>query len=313
MSALPAPATATVSASEALISTGTEWGSTRWATLSECGQKYDLRYRRLILPLARPSYFGIGSLVHAGITYCESAVAAGLEPRDWRDVMREAEAQAREAEAQGVLAPFEIEQIWEAERLLAAYDAQWGLSGADAGWPSSLRIAATELHLDSSFSGIPLTGRLDTLLITPEGDYIIVDTKTAAARVSLEPEKRAQWARGQATRPQFLMLSYMLRALVGPGPEISFMVNRLSKARIPVAERIRIPITESAVAAWAENQLETAAEFARGAVPIRNYSACAPAMGNQCEYFDYCHGSEESRERNFAASPCAEAGRDPES
>lgn len=293
---------------ELLHSTATEFGSSRYAERQRCGMAYELKYNRRILPVYRPSYFGVGSLVHAGLRQAEQGAALGLE-LDWREpirVAREIEAArigAMNALEEGELdrpdSGFGMQECDEAERLLGAYFTQHG--EINAGWPMHLQVVALELQLSSTTLGEPLTGAIDTLLLNRDsGDLIIVDTKTSASRVPgslADPEKRDRWKRGQAVRPQFLMQSWMLQEQLNLPEPASFIVNHISKAKLPICEKVPILITPEALANWELNQRLL---NSLGPPPaIRNYSACAPSIGEQCAYFEYCHGSEQSRTNRF--------------
>jgi hypothetical protein len=32
---------------------------------------------------------------------------------------------------------------------------------------------------------------------------------------------------------------------------------------------------------------------------LPNYSACAPEIGSRCQFFEWCHGSDEAKQRYF--------------
>jgi hypothetical protein len=303
-----------------LHSTGTEYGSTRHATLQACTMRYDLRYRRKILPIYRPNYFGIGSLVHAGLRQAEQGAALGLE-LDWHAPIDLAYIRAQEREAKmNVLEEWEIElpdqdgifdlkEVEEAERLLGAYFVTHGEQ--NAGWDARFQVVGLEVQLETTQFGIdqPMTGAIDTLLYNHDsGRVVIVDTKTAASRVSPDPDKRARARRKFALRPQFLAQCFMLQEKLGLDEPPDFIVNHLSKAKLPIAERLPLNITQEAIDQWAENQEKIASAMRRGEFsPLMNYSECAPSFGSDCAYLEYCHGTEISRSTRFKLESDSEA------
>src|SRR3954470_22732465 len=86
-SVIELPPISILPASALLQSTATEWGSSRYGELQRCGEAYHLRYHLKIHPSSRPSYFGVGSLVHAGIRAVEQQEALELgsaTPDTWK-------------------------------------------------------------------------------------------------------------------------------------------------------------------------------------------------------------------------------------
>lgn len=270
----------------ALAETATEWGSSRFACYRSCQRRHELRYALRVMPQARALHFGVGTLVHAGLRYCsEGVIANEPQPRDWMTLVNAA---SRRLE-------FTPEACDEASRLLHWYFDFWGQE--NAGWPEGVRVLSCEREFrDSTSFALPYTARADAIL-EYEGRIIVVDTKT---RKSSLPEDRAAYARKLATRPQFLGLSYLvMRELQLPEPP-DVWVNALCKLKVPKFGRVLVPFTHGAINRWCDTQKRLAEAGLHGTV--MNYDACAPEIGSECEYFEWCHGSEESRALHYTRS-----------
>ena len=96
------------------------------------------------------------------------------------------------------------------------------------------------------------------------------------------------------------MQSFLLQEVLNLSEPPGFIVNHLSKAKIPVAERVPLRITQKAVDEWARNQAGIISDLKDPRAVRRNYSQCAPTIGPRCAYFDYCHAeNDEIRDQNF--------------
>jgi hypothetical protein len=230
-----------------------------------------------------------GRLVHSCIHYMNAGVIAGEPtPRDWRAVLQRAGD-----------APYNHEPIdvREATRLMAGYYARYGT--ANAGWPEEAQIVASEQLLGSDALPLPYTTRVDALLRL-SGELIVTDHKSRAQRI---PDERADFARGLATRPQFVGLSWLVKQAYGLAEPPPVWVNAIIKTKIPDYDRLLVRITQSAIDQWLENQARIAAAGLNG--DLMNYSQCAPDIGQRCWAFDWCHGSAEMRSRKFTCGDAA--------
>jgi hypothetical protein len=63
----------------------------------------------------------------------------------------------------------------------------------------------------------------------------------------------------------------------------------------PKLDRLYVRPTAQDVQAWADNQAVLAVALRDPSRTTRNYRECAPEIGSRCAYFDYCHGSEQTR------------------
>lgn len=308
----PFPGRLPAAAAAALTPTITQWGSSRFSEHRRCGRAHALRWREGIVPLKTgPSmgkdYFGLGILIHAATAYIWEGLQAGEAPgdRDWRDVLRAATQRPEGCER----ATYE-----EAERLLEAYWAFWGFPDWD---PDLVRIVDVERELTEggacacvggpvvpphehssacpmrgSRFALPYTSRLD-LVVEIAGMIHVVDTKTRAQKL---PDNLAVYGRQLRTRAQFLGQSYLAQKAYGLAEPPIVIVNAIVKTKIPRFGRVRVPFTQRDLDAWEEWQASASLESDR-----LNYSQCAPEIGSPCTYLDYCHGSDEERERNFVS------------
>jgi hypothetical protein len=324
---LASPPDLSAEIAECLQDTQSPWGSSRFNLWHRCRKAHDLRHVQGLVSLGdRPKYFGIGSLTHAGINFLQRGVLAGEpEPRNWELVI----------EAAAAKLPGEIcDEAW---RLLSAYFAHYGTECA--GWPEGSKILGAELYLSEgeeqctncggygrllesqdvwvtcSCGGrgvspgafaLPYTARADTVLQLPSGEIVIPDTKT---RRSAFPEERQQYAQGLATRPQFTGLSWLVQRHLKLEEPPHIWVNAIVKTKIPKFDRLLVKMTPEGLAAWEHDHTDVAAamryEQLQQIEPLANRSECAPDMGSRCEYFDWCHGSDELRARKFTTRDAA--------
>lgn len=278
---------------EVLGDTATEWGASRFGEWHRCRRAHSLRYVDGIVSLGeRPTHFGVGSVVHAAINFLQRGVMAGeTTPRPWELVV----------EAAGSSFPPEVcDEAW---RLLDAYWAHYGT--ANAGWPEGAEILGAELMMsDDATFALPYTARADTVLKLPSGEIVIPDTKTRRASLPQDRLEREEYARGLATRPQFLGLSWLAMRHFQLEEPPHVWVNAIIKTKLPRFDRLLVRITHDALARWQHDHANEAAalkrELASGGEAVANRSACAPDIGSRCAYFDWCHGPEEMREKRYA-------------
>jgi len=277
-----------------LGSTASPWGASRFSEAQRCEQAHDLAFVQRLRPKkyadpdfgesgGEPSYFALGSLVHACRAWSQLGARDGWAA-DWREVIQAASEAGTDP---GVL--------WECERLLTAYDAHHGTE--NAGWPEGVQILEVECLWEAQLGALPYTARADALVRLPDGSLAIPDIKTRAKAL---PEDAAQhWG----LRPQFLGLAWLaMRALKLEVPP-PVWVDAIVKTKVPKFARVLVPLDAGAVLRWASNQERVAGELARmqeaRRLPIMNYAACAPEIGSPCRWQAWCHGSDELRAQRF--------------
>lgn len=281
-------------AHEALASTLTEFGSSRFSALRKCGYAHHLQWAEQVIPLCSgPSldadYFGLGILVHACLAYVWDGSKLG-GPRDWRDILK----------AASVGGTMQQALHDETERLVSAYFGHWGAEDFHAG---EVRIVDVEREFtDSDSFALPYTARLD-LVVEVAGTIFVVDTKTRAT--AFPKNDRRKYQRGLRTRSQFLGQSHLARRGYGLDYAPQVIVNGIIKTKIPGFDRMTAEVTEADVLRWAVDHSAWAAEGLGDRK--RNYSHCAPDMGAPCSFLEYCHGSAETRARHFTTKSAARA------
>lgn len=279
----------------AVSDTQTEWGSSRWATWRRCPRAHHLQYDIGLERLGSQAvHFGVGSLCHGILRYMQEGVILGeSQPRNWLDVLEYASDK-----------PDSIPEVLdESARLMKWYFAHWGLE--NAGWPQEAKIIAVEQHLQTpeGFAALPHTGRVDTVLEIA-GTLVIVDTKTRGRSLPKD-EDLEDYKRSLATRAQFLSLAAMMQMRDDLDEPPAVMVNAICKLKNPTFGRVLVQLRQIDIDRWKDDHrnaaFELAGDLAMGtnATWLRNLDSCAPEVGWRCKYFDWCHGTDESRELNF--------------
>jgi hypothetical protein len=271
---------------EALKSTLTEYGSSRFGEYRRCQRAHALKYRDGLITLRTgPSldndYFGLGIMIHACLAYVWEGCKLGLL-RDWRDVLS-----ARTADGKMQQALYD-----ETHRLVSAYFGHYGENDFSE---NGFSIVDVEREFtDSDSFDLPYTARLD-LVVEVASRIFIVDTKTRAT--AFPKDGRAKYQRGLRTRAQFIGQAHLARRAYGLDYTPHVIVNAIVKTKIPSFDRLNVELTDRDVETWCGAQREAAAAGLSGTA--MNYSSCSPDMGSACSYLDYCHGSDETRARHF--------------
>lgn len=269
--------------------TGTHHGSSRWAQFRECPRGHRLRYEDGVSLIEQPDYFKLGQLVHAGLGF---AALGEIEGFDWDldDLYREIE--RREL--------FEPDIFYEGKRLLKSYFRFW--NRANAGYGSTkCQILEVEHFVCSKKLKIRYTGRVDCLLLAEPFEnshkehLVIVDHKT---RKYMPKDGDSELAARWSTKPQFLGLAYCVREIEGEIP--AFCVNVISKTIVPQYRRVIWLYTDEELDRWGEEHDKCLEHLD---ADYMNYSSCAPDIGNPCWAFDWCHGTDEDRERLYKINP----------
>lgn len=285
---------------EALKSTLTEWGSSRFGEYRRCQRAHALRYDKGLIQLrAGPSldndYFGLGIMIHACLAYVwegsklraeayeiDPSAQSDPGPRDWRDPLS-----ARTADGKMQQALYD-----ETHRLVSAYFGHYGENDFAA---NGFKIVDVEREFtDSDSFDLPYTARLD-LVVAVADRIFIVDTKTRAT--AFPKDARAKYQRGLRTRSQFIGQAHLARRAYGLDYTPHVIVNAIVKTKIPSFDRLNVELTDRDIETWCGAQREAAAAGLSGTA--MNYSSCSPDMGAPCSFLDYCHGSDETRARHF--------------
>lgn len=283
---------------KAFEDTQTEYGASRYGEWRRCRKAHSLRYHLRVTetPIEddpveeddrpRRSYFAVGRIVHGVHRWVREGVMAG-ESRAWRaalDVTPEL--------------GFDLEAVYEAERLVHAYYGLWGTD--NAGFPEGTKILAVEheMRAPAGHPIAPYTARADAIVELASGQVVIVDDKT---RAQTFPKDKAKYARGASTRPQFAGLAWLHREAARPrqGEPAPIWINGIIKTKIVKVDRVMVTMTHDMLDRWARAQADTSAELQRETHAPENWSECAPEIGSPCQYFTWCHGTDEEKRKHF--------------
>lgn len=292
----PFPGALPAAAHEALASTLTEYGSSRFGIYRKCQREHHLKYNEGLVQLrSGPSldtdYFGLGIMVHACLAYNWEGSKKGLLA-DWREPLYAA---TKTGTMQQSLYD-------EAHRLCSAYFGHYGENDFNENGCSIVDVERE--FTDSESFALPYTARLD-LVVSIADRIFIVDTKTRATAFPKDGRKKYQ--RGLRTRPQFIGQAHLAKRAYGLDYTPHVIVNAIIKTKVPSFDRLNAEIEDRDVENWVGAQREAAAAGLAGSA--MNYSNCSPDMGAPCNFLDYCHGSDETRARHFTTKAALEAAK----
>lgn len=300
---------------QALLSTATPWGSSRWDEAARCEVAYALRYepQRYRLPLAPRAHASnepaspaeptgtvaeasssgsagrargakadareVGSLVHACLAWmAEAELTGGV--RNWRDVL------ARASEQGDRWDPLSIA---EARRLMPAYLSRWGDTWSAQGFT----VEAVELPLQITELGLPLpwTTRAD-LVVREQSTGLVwfVDHKTRGQSPSREDPEGAI-KREARVRAQFLGTSIALREHLGLDYNPGVIVDVIVKNKEISLFRVPVVLGSHQLAMWQAAQQEHARKREAGEQPRPNLRECVGVYG-PCWAYEQCHGND---------------------
>lgn len=273
----------------ALENTATDYGSGYYDLFFECPRKFQLKHEQKVslkvINTNEAQHFAVGRLVHSCLQFAQQEVIDGRDPTEWPKVIEQ-------ATAGNLVDPADA---YEAERLCTWYFAKY--TTQNAGWPSEARIIRIEGLLQSEINSLPITARADSI-IDLDGEILIADHKT---RKTKTPD---HYVDSLHTRAQFLRLAWLYQQKHQQLPD-GIWVNVIVKTKEVQLSRHIVKLSQTEVDRWAENQAVLATliksqKFLK-APAVMNYSACWPEyFGNgRCEYYNYCHGSDEVRERFY--------------
>lgn len=276
------------SLSSCLENTATDFGGSYYDLFFECQRKFQLKHAAKVslkvINQTEAQHFAVGRLVHSVLQFAQQEVINGRDPTRWPEVIEH-------ATADNLVDPADA---YEAERLCTGYWAKYTTS--NAGWPSEAKILRIEGLLQSELNGLPITARADSI-IDLEGEILIADHKTRKTR---PPE---HYVDSLHTRAQFLRLAWLYQQKHSVLPD-GIWVNVITKTKEVQLSRHVVKITSAEVDRWAENQFELAERIKHMQRmqhdAVMNYHSCWPEfMGSRCEYYNWCHGSEELKERFY--------------
>jgi hypothetical protein len=154
----------------------------------------------------------------------------------------------------------------------------------------------------------PYTARADAILrYRDTGELVIADTKTRAAAIPGSTQrkppneaKRRKYARGLRTRPQFCGLVSLADKLLTHSAENppALLVNAIIKTKVPTFDRLLVHYTRRDLEWWQASQ-QACSRRGFSEIPLPNPEACAPEIGSRCSYFQWCHGTDDERQKFY--------------
>ncbi len=271
------------------LDTQTQWGASRYTTFQRCPRAHALRYADGIETVDRPEHFGVGSLVHAALAFVRDGVMRGELERDWHALI----------DIAGDLdldMPPEVQA--EAYRLVRAYEAHYGHA---CGWDPKddrIRVLGIETPLGPMQIGeLPFTARADAI-VEMAGSVTVWDTKTRGRKL---PNAREEYARGLRTRVQYGGLACLTLYVLGLEQPPAIIQDTIIKTKLAGFDRLTVQLNEGHLAAWIKQQVCVSYELysTPPSLATPRWINCAPEIGNPCEFFYWCHGSDEERERHY--------------
>lgn len=281
-----------------LKSTGTPWGSTRWAEAQRCEVAHTIAYdpqraRRFGLPVIQASAGResswrsddgrrVGSLVHAVLAWAADHEQRGEGCDPWAPLNRATELPNE----------WDPAHVSEARRLLSFYARTWGWTWAAAGYD----IVGVEVAFADEIGGLPDTGRADLILRDrSDGRLVVCDHKSAGrtpSRRDSSEDPEAAIGRLIAVRPQFVALSHHVRLHYELDYYPDVLGNFLIRTKAPAFYRVRKKMLARTIAAWHAARVRMAGEINAERAPVANLHECVGPWGD-CWAYDLCHGTKE--------------------
>lgn len=269
------------------------WSHSQFATLRRCPKAHKLRYKRRLQLVGgeKSDALLIGSGFHRGreLVTLEALRGAETDRAVWDSAVAVASAECPSG-------PAAVEVV----RLLRAYQLKYGCD--NAGYGHEYEVAGAEQvftagDLHASIGGFASIADAH-LIRNIDGRHVLVEAKTAGRSPSGTIEHMAAERR---TWSQTLSLAYCGWQELGEIPLILYDI--VVKNTKPVFFRVPVEVTEADLLRWRAEQEEL-----EQLVPLScaNRDACAPPVGFRCEFFDYCHGSDEDRNAKYEIRPSRE-------
>ena len=260
------------------------WSTSQKSLLRRCPKAHKLRYQHGLVTREMPSdALLIGTGFHrVRELVCLESLRGG-ETTD--DVWQQAIETARAECASG---PASIEIT----RLARAYMQKYGLENAGYGEDfivegSERVLLGGDLHrAHGGFAAIA-----DAVLRDACAMPWLVETKTAGRT---PPGTIVELAEERRTWDQCLSLAYCGWKTYGEIPGVLYDI--VVKNKTPVFIRVPVVLSEAELLKWEAEQIEGEQMFGLSCV---NRDACAPPVGFGCDYFKFCHGTDEDREQLY--------------
>lgn len=257
------------------------WSHTQFAELRRCPRAHKLKYRdKLSLIGVTPKALEVGSGFHTVLEIVgERRLRDGVvHVNDWDQALMAARARLQDPSA-GI----------EITRLVGAYRLKYGHE--NAGYPSDHILQGVEetllggeLHKDiGGFAAIA-----DGVTHDASGELYIWEHKTAARLPSYDTKE--ELIEELKVGSQAMSLAYCGWKRYSRIPKV--VRNITTKTRVVDFLRVELSFSQDELLKWEEEQRSL-----EQLVPLdcANRDACAPPTGFKCQFFKWCHGSEEDK------------------
>lgn len=259
------------------------WSTSQKSLLHRCPKAHKLRYQHGLVTRSAPSdALLIGTGFHRARELVTLEVLRGGETTEecWQQAIETARAECSSGPAS-----------LEITRLVRAYMQRYGLENAGYG---SLVVEGAEKvllggNLHAAYGGFGAIA--DAVLVDDAGVRWLAETKTAGRTPSGTIDELAAERR---TWDQCLSLAYCGWKTYGDAPGVLYDI--VVKNKTPVFLRVPVLVTEAELLKWEAEQIEGEQMFG---LSCANRDACAPPVGFRCDYFEFCHGTDEDREQLY--------------
>lgn len=259
------------------------WSHSHWSSVRKCTRLAHLKYDLNLTPVgpAAPA-LQIGSYFHKALEAVGRNAMHGYETSraTWVSAMQEANMAAEDVDAR-----------LDGMRLVGAYSQHYGHE--NAGYGPGVEIHGVELVLTGGDLHAAIGGfaAIADAWVEDLDGHMLYEHKTAARMPSGSPEDQVRHLK---SRPQYPALAFCFRATHGFIPRVCH--NLVTKTKTVGLRRNIIEFTDMELDDWAASQreLEPLAQL-----NFQNRDACAPTFGPACDFFHYCHGTEEEREQLY--------------
>lgn len=269
------------------------WSTSQKSLLRRCPKAHKLRYQHGLVPRAVASdALLIGTGFHRVRELVTLEALRGGETTDsvWQHAIETARAECPSGPAS-----------LEITRLARAYMQKYGT--ANAGYGENFIVEGSEkvllgggLHREhGGFAAIA-----DAVLFDASSECAVkfgymrrwlVETKTAGRT---PPGTVDELAAERRTWDQCLSLAYCGWKTYGEIPGVLYDI--VVKNKTVAFLRVPVLVTEAELLTWEAEQVESEQLFG---LSCANRDACAPPVGFGCDYFKFCHGTDEDREQHY--------------
>lgn len=262
------------------------WSTSQKSLLRRCPKAHKLRYQH---GLVAKGYANDALLIGTGFHRVRELVCLEvLRGGETTDDVWQAAIETARAECPSGPVSLEI------TRLARAYMQRYGTD--NAGYGENFIVEGSEKvllggGLHAAYGGFAAIADAVLLTADDEARRWLVETKTAGRTPAGTIDELAAERR---TWDQCLTLAYCGWKTYGEIPGVLYDI--VVKNKSPVFLRVPVLVTEAELLKWEAEQIEGEQLFG---LSCANRDACAPPVGFRCDYFEFCHGTDEDREQLY--------------